>query len=197
MRTHATICGGLAAIFMMVALEARAQDFSFGETFEARTVGLLHDQNSWDARKQNDAQVQNATAFSGSQAGLMSTNATLSQSFTNSSATNVWLDFYTQVATYPGDSSDPVLDGSVAGAFFIGADAKVHAISNATWVVIDYTVPLNTWRRFTVNLDYGASNWALYVASDVPNALSTPLATNLAFSASCTNSYFHRFRVKN
>ena len=173
-----------------------AQTTFFSEDFDERTTGVLHNQNAWAAHRQNDAQVQSATRFAGTQAALVATNAVVWHNFSDATATNVWIDFYAYV-THPTDDSAPDLNGSVAGAFFVGTHGVIHALSNTTWVTMATTVPSNTWRRFTVNLDYNSSDWSLYVASDVPNALSSVVATNLKFTSSSTNTYFKRFRMKN
>ncbi|MDP6523600.1 MAG: hypothetical protein QGH15_05195 [Kiritimatiellia bacterium] len=180
----------------LLVIAALAQDVPFVETFENRSEGVLHNQNSWQAYRQNDAQVQTSTVYNGSKAGTVATNTTAWRSFTNSSATNVWVDFYSRVE-YPTNSTPPALTGTVAAAFFVDEDGKIRAVSNSTWVVLNYTVPSNTWQRFSVNLNYDTSKWALHIADDTPNKLSTALATNLSFSSSSTNTYFRRFRIKN
>ncbi len=181
---------------LLCASYVSAQAPYFTETFEDVSVGVLHNQDSWQAQQQNDAQVQTAVKFAGAQAGLVTTNAVLWRNFENSNATNVWVDFYAYIR-YPADNSEPSLNGSVAGAFYIDSAGEIRARSNTTWVATGTTVPENTWRRFSVNLDYATSNWMLYVASNTNNALATAVATNLAFTGSSTNQYFRRFRVKN
>jgi hypothetical protein len=186
----------LVGVATALAQGALAQAPLFTETFDDRAEGVLHNQNSWNAQQQNDAQVQADQKYAGTQAGLIATNTVVWRHFNDDTATNVWVDFYAYV-TYPADASAPSLNGSVAGAFYIDDGGEIHAKSNATWVATGTTVPENTWRRFSVNLDYAASNWMLYVAGDQPNALATAVATNLAFTSSATNRYFRRFRVKN
>lgn len=177
-------------------LLAVAETVPFIETFDDRDTGVLHDQHGWQARKQNDARVQTDTTFAGTKAGLVETNSMVWNTFTNSSATNVWIDFYGRVS-YPVDDTTPALTGSVAAAFFVGTTGQLWAVSNDTWVTLAHTIPSNTWRRFSVHLDYGNSRWELHVADDQPNTLATPVATNLAFSASSTNTYLKAFRVRN
>ena len=111
-------------------------------------------------------------------------------------ATNVWIDFYARVP-HPTNSTPPVISTNAVAAFYVAGDGSVRAISNNTWVTLNYTVPSNTWYRFTVNLDYTTSNWSIHAADSVPNALATTVATNLKFQATATNTYFHRFRIKN
>jgi len=173
-----------------------AEDVPFIETFDDRTTGVLHNQHGWQARKQNDAQVQTDVTYAGAKAGTVETNSLVWNTFTNASATNVWVDFYARLE-YPSDNDPPTLTGSVAAAFYLDTAGKIRAVSNDSWMVLDYTVESNTWYRFSVNLDYDESRWELHVADSTPNELSTKVATNLAFSASSTNEYFHAFRVKN
>ncbi len=188
----------MVAALLLACSWAHTQSVPFKEPFDEATVGPLHDQNSWIATPQRDANVQTGTVYGGTQGALMTTNALVSHEFSSPNATNVWIDYYARVP-YPGDDADPVLTNSVAAAFFITSLGSVKAISNSTWVTIsaDGAIPENTWRRFTVHVDYDNRVWGLYVAGSTPNALSTTLATNLAFSASSTNTYLHRFRIKN
>lgn len=184
-------------VLSAVVLSAVAETVPFIETFDDRETGVLHDQHGWQARKQNDARVQTATTFAGAKAGLVETNSIVWNTFTNANATNVWIDFYARME-YPTNDTAPTLTGSVAAAFFVGTTGQVWAVSNDTWISLTHAgIPSNTWRRFSVHLDYGNSRWELHVADDEPNTLSTPLATNLAFSANSTNAYLKAFRVKN
>jgi len=196
MKRKTNILGAMVLASLCAALVAMAQNVPFMESFEDRTVGALHNQSDWQARRQNDAQVQSATVFAGSKAGTVGTNAVVWHNFTNTTVTNVWIDFYTRSA-YPTNSSAPSLTGSVAAAFYVAQDGGVRAISNDTWVTLSYTVSCNTWHRFTVNLDYNQEIWSLFAADSTPNTLSTILSTNLAFSSTSTNEYFRRFRMKN
>jgi len=186
----------LLAWCLVSACAARAEDVPFVETFDDRTTGVLHNQHGWQSRLQNDAQVQTATVFEGAKAGIVETNSIVWNNFTDTTATNAWVDFYAR-GSHPSSSTAPTLTGSVAAAFYFDADGKIRAISNSTWVTLDYTVGEGQWHRFSVNLDYNDQTWELHVADNEPNRLATPLATNLAFSSSSTNTYFRRFRVKN
>ncbi len=182
---------------LLPVMPALAGDVPFSETFDAMNVGSLHGQNNWQADRQSDARVQASTVYAGAQSGLMGTNTLVWQSFTNSAATNVWVDYYSLIS-YPSDATPPALTGSVAAAFFVTDTGSIKALSNTTWMTFgSYTVPNGSWQRFSVNLDYQASKWGLYVAGDTPNELSTMIATNLAFSSSSTNTYFKVFKVKN
>ena len=190
---------GAAAIVAMVSgLSHRtgAADLPFVEDFASRSEGVLHGQNQWQADRQNDAQVQTSIAYDGSKATVVSTNATVWRDFGDADATNVWIDFYARVP-HPTNSTPPVVSSNAVAAFYVAADGGIRAISNDTWVTTGTTIPSNTWYRFTVNLDYGASNWSLYAVDDTPSKLATPVATNLKFQTTATNTYFHRFRIKN
>jgi hypothetical protein len=190
------MAGWAAALSVMAASVCLRAD-TFQESFEACDAGVLHGQNGWSVSLQNNAQVQNATAFGGSNAVAMTTNTTAWHTFNDPTATNVWVDFYARLPT-PGDDGDPVLTGSVAAAFFVTSVGSIKAVSNDSWVTLSPDPPLvaDTWYRLTVNLDYGSRRWALYLADSTPNKLATTVATNLAFSGSSTNAYFRRFRVK-
>lgn len=188
---------GLFLGALLAAGSAQAQSLPFSDTFDGSPVGSLDGQNGWNALRQNDAQVQTATVFAGSGAVVVSTNATVSHAFSSLVATNVWVDFCARPPK-PPDNGNPALAGSVAAAFFLGNDGKLRAVSNTTWVALNaVTLQPDQWYRFSVNLNYRASKWALYVANSTPNALATVVATNLAFSSSNTNTYFRRFRIRN
>jgi hypothetical protein len=186
----------IAIALIAVAAIALAQDVPFTEGFDSRNEGSLHDQGNWTARRQNNAQVQTSVVFAGTKAGTVAANTLVGHVFTNSSATDVWIDFYARVP-HADDNDDPALTGSSAAAFFVGTDGKVRAISNSTWVVLNHVVPADTWQRFSVHLDYGTELWDLYVAGSTPGELSTKVATDLAFSASNTNTYFKGFKIRN
>lgn len=184
---------------MLVAVSAAtagAQDVPFADGFESHDTGPLHGSGNWRARRQNDAQVQQSTVFAGTRAGTVATNTMMWHAFTNSASTNVWFDFYARVPHAP-DNDAPSLTNSTAACFYVGADGKVRAISNDTWVVLDHVVPADTWQRFSVHLDYKTERWQLHVAGSTSGALATPVATNLAFSASSTNTYLRNVRIRN
>jgi len=188
---------GLAVLCLALAwLPASAQNTLFEETFDERTDGVLHQQNEWQAHRQNDAQVQTTTVYAGAKAGTISTNASVWRDFTNAVATNVWIDFYARVP-HPADATPPALTGSVAAAFFVTDAGKIKVTDGGSWSTLNYTVSEDTWYRFSLNLDYTTEKWALYVADSTPNALATTVATNLSFSTSSTNTHFCRFRVRN
>lgn len=197
MKREKNIFLAMAILAVLCAfLTAMAQDVPFVESFDNLDSGALHNQNDWAARRQNDAQVETTTVFAGDNAAMIGTNTVVWHNFTNSTATNVWVDFYAR-SSHPTNSTSPSLKGGVAAAFYIDAAGTIRAISNATWVTLGYTVADDEWHRFSVNLDYINKKWAIFAADDTPNVLSTIVATNLAFSATSTNNYFHRFRIKN
>jgi hypothetical protein len=194
MRTNRIM--GVMLGLALLAVVAAAEDVPFIENFDDRTAGVLHNQHGWQSRMQNDVQVQTAEVFAGTQAGAMETNAIVWNTFDDSTATNVWVDFYARL-WHPADDAAPTLTGSVAAAFYLDSDGAIRACSNSAWVALDYAVATGRWYRFSVNLDYNAKRWELHVAQDTPNALAEPVATNLAFRTGSTNTYLHAFRVKN
>jgi hypothetical protein len=50
-------------------------------------------------------------------------------------------------------------------------------------MVVGVMVPSNTWRRYTVNLDYPAQRWSLFLASEVPNALAVAVGASAVVRA--------------
>lgn len=143
------------------------------------------------------SQVQTAVVFAGQKAGVVGRDSMLRRTFQGAGETNVWIDFYARFQPRAYDLAPIPSDDAVA-SFYFNSSGKVVAYSNSTWVTLNsFTMPANAWRRFTVNLDYIGSNWAIYAAGNVPNELSTPVATNLAFAAGVTNKVFTQFRVKN
>jgi len=193
------LAAGTAAVVALISgfsIRTGAAGLPFAEDFDSRSAGTLHGQNQWQTRQQNDVQVQTSISFDGNKAGMVSTNATLWRNFGDVNATNVWIDFYARVP-HPTNNTPPVISSNAVAAFYIAADGTVRAISNDTWITTGTTIPSNTWYRFTVNLDYGTSNWSIYAVDGTPHKLATPVVTNLKFQSTATNMYFHRFRIKN
>ncbi|MDA0989175.1 MAG: hypothetical protein O3A51_00295 [Verrucomicrobia bacterium] len=151
---------GWVSAITVLAIVAMAGDVPFMEPFDDNPDARLHNYRTWQARRQQDAQTQQSVVFAGTKAAVIATNALLSQPFSDVTATNVWVDFYGW-QHYPTSNVPPELQGSIAASFFVGADGMIRATSNSTWVTLNYTVPSNSWRRFTVNLDYVSSIWSL------------------------------------
>lgn len=193
-RRRVGLCRGLLTLGLVSA--CWAQEVPFQEGFDDLDTGVLDGQNDWHAYRRNDMRVQTGTVQAGTKAGTLTTNATVWREFSDETATDVWIDFYARCPR-PTDSTPPVLTNSVAAAFYVDENGGIRAVSNEAWVVLDYTVPTNEWRRFSVHLDYAAQQWELHVADATPNAMATPLATNLAFSSLSTNTYFRVFRIRN
>jgi hypothetical protein len=187
---------GVTLGLALMAGAAAAENLPFIENFDDRTEGVLHNQHGWRSRMQNDAQVQTAEVFAGTKAGTIETNAIVWNTFDDTTATNVWIDFYARL-WHAADDDPPTLTGSVAAAFYLDSDGAIRASSNSAWPELDYTIETGRWYRISVNLDYNAKRWELHVAEDTPNALAEPVATNLAFRTGSTNTYLHAFRVKN
>jgi hypothetical protein len=180
----------------LAALSSHAGDMLFAENFDSLTPGDVHNQNAWVSEPTTNAQIQSAIKFAGAQAASIGSNGWIRQEFNDATATNVWVDFRAYV-DWPASAAVPYLDTLDGGGFYVGSNGVVHVWSNTTWVSTSTTVPENVWRRFTVNIDYASSNWALYVASDVPNALSAPVATGLPFNPSATNDHLTRLTFEN
>ena len=175
----------------------RAEDVPFVETFEDRSVGYLKGQRNWGVTPREDVQVQRATVYAGNKAGVVGTNSIMTQFFSDPAATNVWVDFYARVSPRT-PAEQPALRKDAVAGFYFDASGHIVARSNETWVTLSsVTIPAGAWRRFTINIDYNSETWGIYVAGDTPNELTTPVATNLSFTAGATNTYFRRFSVKN
>jgi len=185
-----------ALAIAMAAPCSRAGDILFAENFDSLTPGNVHNQNSWVSEPTTNAQVQSAIKFAGAQAASIGTNGWVRRQFSDATATNVWVDFRAYV-DWPDSAATPYLDTLDGGGFYVASNGVLHVWSNTAWVSTSTTVPENVWHRFSVNIDYASSNWALYVANDVPGALSSPVATGLPFSPTATNDYLTRVTFEN
>lgn len=189
----------LLALFLTAGVGWAAESTAalpYMEPFDDYTDTRVHGRNAWQAQRAGDVQAQTAVVYAGARAAIVATNSLLWNRFDDPTATNVWIDFYARQA-YPLDDTPPVLATNAAAVFYVDSSGYIRALSNTTWVVLDTVVPSNVWRRYTVNLDYVAARWSLYLADEVPNRLSTPVAEDLAFSSTSTNTHFRTFRVKN
>jgi len=185
-------------------LTAYAAYLPFTETFEdspaymANTLGTWPVQHGWRASPAAYAQVQSSVVYGGSKAGSTSNNI-LYHAFLGSPATNVWVDFYAipQRRALAGTLPQNLCNSNSTTAFYVNDAGNVVVLSNTTWLAVatNYVIPTNTWVRFSINLNYASSNWSLYVAGSVSNAMATNLAQNLAFQGSATNTTFGMFRV--
>jgi len=181
----------------VLGLPAWSQSLPAVETFESRPAGYLDAQGDWNAAPVSKVQVQTVTVHGGSKAGIVGTNSLATLHVPEAAATNVWIDFHVRTQPRPV-AATPSLSGDAAAGFYIDGSGAIIARSNATWVTLSgFAVEADAWYRFSVNLNYTSRRWSLHVADDTPNRLATHLATNLAFSATGTNTYFHSFRVKN
>lgn len=171
--------------------------FPFIETFEDSPAGMASNvaafwagQHLWDADASgtNYTAVQTNVAYGTSAKAGSMTNAVISRAITNSTATNVWVDFYGLMPRR--EVADPVTNNIEGSAvFYVNTDGNVVALSNSTWVTCSsYTVPTGQWVRLLINLDYSVSNWSVYAADNAANTLATNLFSNLVFNASSTNT---------
>ena len=191
----------LICVFLMAAAfcdrATLGQELPFVETFESMSAGSLDGKADWSAIPQANAQVQTTTVYAGDKACILGSNTMISRSFPGDGETNVWIDFCARLQPRAFSLQPRLSDDAVAG-FYFDQSGHIVARSNDTWVTLTgFTIPSNTWQRFSINLDYNASSWAIFVAGDIPNELATAVATNLAFTSTATNTCFHSFRVKN
>ena len=132
----------------------------FYEPFEARSVGDLNGQNQWVA---SNAVVQTAVVYEGTKAGeFTAQGARMAQGFTDA-RTNVWTDLWIQPVFTPADATNEPPAGSTF-AFYVDADGHVVAFDGTNETVLGNT-PLTEWQwaRFTVQSDYSAKTWELYL----------------------------------
>ena len=131
----------------------------FAEDFDALTLGDLNGQNGWVA---DGVDVQSNVTYGASAkaASITSTDGSMTHTF-GGAETDVWTDMMVQAV--PGNDADVTM----------AADATfgVYAASNGHWVVFDGTntveltdtVSTGVWTRVTINSDYVAKTWDLYL----------------------------------
>jgi len=182
---------------ILFTIQGMGGELPVTESFEGLSAGPLHGQSAWQGVPSGKVHVQSEIVYAGSKAGVAATNAIMARDVSDPAAKNVWIDFYAN-AQYRAFTRQPSLSGDATTGFYINQSGHIVARSNDTWVTLtSVTIATNVWYRFTVNLDYNSSAWAIHVADSTANALSTPVATNLAFDANATNAVFKSFRVKN
>jgi hypothetical protein len=168
----------------------------FIETFESRFAGQLATQNQWQASPIAQAQVQTNQVHAGSQAGSL-INGTFWHQFSDSTATNVWVDFCMKAPRR--NMSSPTISNKTAAAFYIDNNGNVVAYDNNAWVTFSgagaFVAPTDDWIRVTANLRYTTKRWSLFACSNIANGLAMTLSTNLQFQASSTNATVNIFRI--
>ncbi len=178
----------IALSLLWLVTGSHAGEVLLVDNFDQLTPGDLNGQNGWQSEPSNNVQVQSAIAFSAGQAVRVDEGGLVQRAFTDDAATNVWVDFRAYI-DWPEESGGPTLDSRDGGGFYIAQYGVLRVWSNTTWVSTSTVVPEGVWHRFTLHMDYASSSWALYVANDVPNALSVPVATGLPFSPTATNTF--------
>jgi hypothetical protein len=182
---------GLGVVLM--AMPVFSADQLIVESFDALALGPLEQTNGWVTAPSTSVVVQGYTMWQGGQA-LSVVDADITVSFTNSTATNVWLDFYAmpEFGTHRASPTD------MAGELYVNTNGYFVVSSNATWVTMDHISPLSTgrWYRISINVNCDSRRWELYVADDTTNKLSTAVATNLVFHPASTNASLRRFRAE-
>jgi hypothetical protein len=167
----------------------------FVENFDNKSLGGLNMINDWLTSPIDEVEVQSDVSYRGGKA-LRLNEATAWHGFEDASATNVWVDFYAMPVQR---ASDPTMPDAATAGFYVNTSGRIVAYSNTTWVTLSdaVTISADTWYRFTLNLDYDARKWGIYVASDAANALSTTLVTNLTMNNAASSTNFTSFRMKN
>ena len=130
----------------------------FVETFEDRTIGDLDGQYGWDAQ---DAEVQSANAYAGTQAGSVTSATGYARHTFAGAETDVWTDLLVQPVFDGGSTTNPPAGSSFA--FYVNGGGNVVVYNGTSTQTLATTVIENEWTRFAVHSDYNATNWALYV----------------------------------
>lgn len=130
----------------------------FFETFEDRTIGDLDGQYGWDAQ---DAEVQSANAYAGTQAGSVTSATGYARHPFAGTETDVWTEMLVQPVFDGGSTTNPPAGSSFA--FYVNGGGNVVVYNGTSTQTLATTVIENEWTRFAVHSDYNATNWALYV----------------------------------
>ena len=187
--------GLVGLVVVLMVMPVFSADQLILENFDALPLGPLEQTNGWVTAPSASVVVQGDAAWRGGQA-VTAVGADVEISFTNSTATNVWVDFYAMPEL--GTRRAPPTD--MTGELFVDTNGYFVVSSNATWVTMDHISPISTgrWYRISINVNYESRTWGLYVADDTPNRLSTPVATDLPFQPSAsTNASLTLFRAEN
>jgi hypothetical protein len=196
MRSFAAVVALALAPLLFGSIKAGAQSMPFTDNFDGRAAGNIDGQNGWSASPSDGVQVQTTAVHDGTRAATLAPGSSLWRAFTDQTATNVWIDIALH-GRHAALTNHPVLSRDAVAGIFIWTNGSLMAYSNDTWVSLNRSLESNKWHRLSVNLDYVARKWSVHLADDTYNALAEPLATNLTFSATATNRWFHRLKVKN
>lgn len=194
------------------AVENISSEIMF-EPFEYNTnatisisTGNLNGQHGWIVTPFNGAIVQSTDIQSGTNAVTIGTNEViLYRGFSDSTATNIWIDFYAK-GPRRTDPGQPGLSSAASAGFYINTNWNIVAKSGSSWVVLTGAVAIanggtatnfvaesNNWTRYQAYLNYSLGKWWLLASSNVPGAQASVLATNLSFNAQ--RASLSRFQV--
>jgi uncharacterized repeat protein (TIGR02543 family) len=130
----------------------------FAEDFEGLTLGNLNGQSNWLA---SGAVVQTNLVYEGLQAAEIAGDGYVIREFADAQ-TNVWTDFRVQPAFLDGEPGN--LDADSTSVIFFNTNGHPVVYDGLTPVVVsNVTVTTGEWVRVTVNSDYAAKTWALYI----------------------------------
>lgn len=158
----------------------------FTEDFESLNPGALDGQNDWSGSPTNEALVQSAVRYAGTQALELegSTNLPWAEhSFSAAALDVVWSDLYAQPARHSGDA--PSLETNASAAFYVDNDGRLTVYDGTpgseNWVTLTNHTPIaaSTWARFTLKQEFTNQTWSLWL-DGVPVAAELGFATNIA-----------------
>ncbi len=155
-----------------------AKIMPFVEDFEALDLGDLDGQNGWEA---SGAIVQTHTVREGLQAAeIIESDGFVRRTFVDAQ-TNVWTDFHYQPVFFEDPPSG--IDPDATAVLYFNADGHPVVYNGQEPQVIEsFTVATGSWVRVTVQSDYVAKTWDLYLDG-------ASKRTGLAFYSAETTHY--------
>ena len=151
--------------------EDPAYTLPWTEPFEPTniTTGAIAGQHGWTG----GGVVQTGTVQNGSQALSLTTNETVSHTFTGNSS-NAWITFWAQpVRTI----APPSVPSGASAVFYVNTNDQLVAYSTTTPVTITTPTVSNGWNKFAASCDYSSKVWNLELNDEL-------VVSNFAFYGS-------------
>ena len=148
-----------------------ASTVPWNDDFEGYTNNQpLNGVNGWVAAT-NTVKVQNSLVRSGTNASIVPSEASVSNTFSDAKA-KVWVDFYTQ-RTFRDQA--PAVANNETAVFYFNESSNAVIRNGATWVTNTTDVfggaagkyGTGTWVRITVCLNYTTRKWAFFVQDEL------------------------------
>jgi len=134
------------------------------ETFELPNVAIggIPDQNGWFGTE--EAQVQNAVRFAGTQSLQLLHGALAYQRFSPNTSNVVWIDGRIRHDNLAEVSDVPQVPQNGASAWFFNSTGQLTVLNGNAWSVVPGQAPIDQgqWVRVTVALDYGTQTWRIF-----------------------------------